>query len=272
MNPPTFHAFSPTVIYQSEIRNKEIIKEIFFQKFEKYGFDIDDPDLFWSDNGQPMMPVGYGYPSDENNGEIVGVPDSYGYSVTGEFRGKGFIHLDSDFKIFFDELKSNLHKFFDGINFTTDKFSFHVIKSWYTIVNNKTRVSLHSHSSSDLSFVYYVSVPEGSGNIHFINPNSHDMSYNSYFPGMFERSPVGKSFMNDMWGEKYNSHTNQFFSLPSIEGTLLIFPSKLAHMVPQSQETTDKRYSISGDIKICLDAKVDDYEHGLVHPSRWLEL
>ena len=231
--------------------------------------DIDNPDLFWSAEGEPVMPVGYGFPSKLENKSI---PDDYGYSVTGEFRGKGFIHLDIEFKIFFDQLKKHVHAFFNGMNFDINKFSFHVIKSWYTIINDKTGVSLHSHSSSDLSFVYYVDVPEGSGNIHFINPNYHDFSYNSYFPGMFERPTSGRAFMNDVWNKEFNAHTNQYFPLPSIEGNLLIFPSKLAHMVPQSKETEEKRYSISGDIKVCLDVSIDDYEHGLVHPARWLEL
>lgn len=274
MEKPTFHAFAPTVIYQAEVHNKEIIKEIFFKNFEKYGFDIDTPDLFWSAEGVPVMPVGYGFPAELDNkvSEVTGIPGDYGYSVTGEFRGKGFIHLDPEFKIFFDQLKKHLYGFFNGLNLDINKFSFHVIKSWYTIINDKTGVSMHSHSSSDLSFVYYVDVPDGSGNIHFINPNYHDMCYNSYFPGMFERPSSGRAFMNDVWGKEYNAHTNQYFALPSIEGTLLIFPSKLAHMVPQSKDTEEKRFSISGDIKLCLDEKIDDYEHGLVHPCRWLEL
>lgn len=247
MKPPIFHELSPTFIYQSEVHNKEVIKEVFFNNLEKYGFDIEGDNGYIRDKG----------------GQIW---------TTGESKkGKGFIHLDPEFKVFFDQVKKQLCGFLTDLNFNIDTLSFHIVKSWYTIMNNNAGVNFHIHSASELSFVYYVDVPTGSGNIHFMNPNFNEMSYNSYFTNLFESTKSG-GFINEISSEGYNPHTSRCFTLPAIEGNLIIFPSKLPHMVLPSLNTTKKRYSISGDIKLCTNIQIDGYENGLAHPSRWLEL
>jgi len=247
------HAISPTYIYHGELYNSEVIREVFFDKFEKYGFEVNVENY---DSNLPQMPVGFGQ-SDSNY-------------PTGEVRpDKGYIHLDDSFSLFFTQLKSHITKFLDGIGLDVDKLSYHVLKSWYTIMDERWGVALHHHNSADLSFVYYVNVPPGAGNIHFLNPNLADTSHNCFFSSIYDQPISGKGLLKD----KITSHTKDLLPVETKDGDLLIFPSTLSHMVPSSTgDSGEKRYSISGDIRLTLSPDISTYEHGLVHPSRWLEL
>lgn len=247
------YSISPTYIYHGELYNSEVIKEVFFDNFEKYGFEVKVENY---DSNLPQMPVGFGQ-SDSNY-------------PTGEVRlDKGYIHLDDNFSLFFTQLKSHITKFLDGIGLNVDKLSYHVLKSWYTIMDEKWGVALHHHNSSELSFVYYINVPPGAGNIHFLNPNFVETSHNCFFPSVYEKSLLGRGFVKD----EITLHTKRLLPVEVKDGDLLIFPSTLAHEVPASKsENGEKRYSISGDIKLTTSPDISTYEHGLVHPSRWLEL
>ena len=247
------HAISPTYIYHGELYNSEVIREVFFDNFEKYGFDTHAENC---NDDSPQKSVNFG--QSESN------------YTTGEVRpNKGYIHLDDSFLLFFTQLKSHITNFLDGIGLDVDKFSYHVLKSWYTIMDERHGVGLHHHNSSELSFVYYINVPPGAGNIHFLNPNLIDTSHNCFFPSIYEKSLLGRGFLKD----EITSHTKRLLPVEVKDGDLLIFPSTLSHMVPASKsENGEKRYSISGDIKLTTSPDISTYEHGLVHPSRWLEL
>ena len=234
------HELSPILIYQTEISHQDDIKTIYFEKISQYGFDSTIPEF--------VFPLG-----------MINLQ-------TGEVRSKGFLHKDEEFSLFFTELKYHINKFISEIGFETSLFSFHVMKSWYTITSQGMEVSMHRHSAGDLSFVYYVDIPPDSGDISFLNPNYIDSSLNNYFMGMFRPPYPGKKFI-----EKVNHHTQEFYKIESKSGNLLIFPSHLYHKVSKSM-SKETRYSLSGDIKICLNEKIDNYEHGLIHPSYWVEL
>lgn len=240
MNNAIIHKLSPVLIYQTEINYQSDIKKIYFEKMDEYGFDSNIPEF--------IFPLG-----------MI-------HLQTGEVRSKGFLHKDKSFNLFFSELKKHVNEFVSQIGFDVNLFSFHVTKSWYTILNQNMEVSMHRHSAGDLSFVYYIDVPPDSGDICFFNPNYIDYNLNNYFMGMFRPPYPGKKFI-----KTDNPHTEEFYNIKSESGNLVIFPSHLHHKVSRSM-SKQNRYSLSGDIKICLDKNIDNYEHGLIHPSYWTEL
>ena len=243
-----FHGISPIVIYQTKLDHIEIIKEAFLNNFDKYGFD---PKLY------PMVDyLGDSNPTFANAGDLIGGL-------------KGFIHQDECFSPLFSQLKIHLDKFLNGLSINAEKLSYHITKSWYTIVDGGANINEHYHNAADLSFVYYVRVPSEHGNIHFLNPSLRQNSLNCYFQGMLDDFPYERNLVKNT----DNLHIQKYLSFPSFDGDLIIFPAALPHMVPPYENPThEDRYSISGDIKLCLAKDVDNYALGLVHPSRWKEL
>ena len=140
MNNTIFHAISPVIIYESILENQEEIKELFYKKFPEYGFDnitrLDGSTL-----------------------------------LTGEYIGKSYLHNDKNFDTFFQSLKIHIKEYLTRLGFAEEKFSYHVLKSWYVINTNSRGQKYHIHDNSDLSFVYYVDVPENCARIKFLNQN-----------------------------------------------------------------------------------------------------
>jgi uncharacterized protein (TIGR02466 family) len=106
-----------------------------------------------------------------------------------------------------------------------------------TVVNNfwiniNTRASsnqVHSHPGAFLSAVYYISAPQGSGNICFERD-----AKDSFILGTFHLS--GKTPVSGVTCE-----------YPPIEGRLMLFPGWLSHSVIPSQ-TDEERISIAFNV------------------------
>ena len=86
----------------------------------------------------------------------------------------------------------------------------------------------HLHPSSKISGVYYVKVPEKSGNFVFLHPCYDIMGYDWHYDG----NP----------GSDYVTPAKKLHPTP---GTLILFPSWLKHFVEPNMNLTEKRISIS---------------------------
>ncbi len=240
MNNVSLYGISPIVIYESfndkEHHNK--IKNIYYSKFSDYGFDY------------------------ENDSRFEGVSNSSGESL-----GKSFLHKDKNFDEFFSFLKKNIIEYVIRLGFNEKLFSYHILKSWYVIIDENNGMQFHTHSGSDFSFCYYIDVPENSGKINFLNENINNK--NCIFSGLFDYTPkeAKKTFIKDF----NNPHTFKSYPFDPCDGKLLIFPSDLSHSVDQSNPGV-VRHSISGDIKLTLKKDIINFESGLMHPSLWTEL
>ena len=102
------------------------------------------------------------------------------------------------------------------------------ISSWANVNEKGNWNFVHDHIGTDLSGVYYVKVPENSGEIVFFDPR--------------KISVVDPVFQED--------HPKAF-GYHLVEGTLLMFPSYLEHMVTPS-ESDETRISIA--FNICVDS------------------
>lgn len=236
----TIHGISPIIIYESNLKNSKEIKKLFHDKFSEHGFDNQLRD---------------------------GPQGQSGMLLNGESIGKAYIHNDEDFDIFFRQLKVHITEYLKNLGFSFEKLSYHILKSWYTVISDSdlSGMSFHHHDSGDLSFVYYVDVPENCANIRFLNQNPKNK--NSIFNGIFLSGDTKKSLISNY----NNPHTTHSYPFKPKEGKLLIFPSDLEHGIEPSNNSK-KRYSIAGDIKFTLKKEILDYETGLVHPSLWKEL
>jgi len=86
----------------------------------------------------------------------------------------------------------------------------------------------HLHPSSKISGVYYVKVPEKSGNFVFLHPCYDIMGYDWHYEG----TP----------GSDYVTPAKKLHPTP---GTLILFPSWLKHFVEPNMNLTERRISIS---------------------------
>jgi len=79
----------------------------------------------------------------------------------------------------------------------------------------------HVHPGYDYSGCYYVTFPENSGLIHFLDPR----------PQHRFASPEPKSTEGKNWYSSDNVYDSSFFTYQIKEGKVIIFPSWLTHYV-----------------------------------------
>ena len=100
---------------------------------------------------------------------------------------------------------------------------FEMCSAWITIMPPGERYMMHTHPNAILTGTYYISTPQNSGDIAFID--TQDMALD----------PVGG--------------TAKLISIPPKEGNLVFFPAYLMHEV-QTNNSNDVRISITFDLKL----------------------
>lgn len=111
----------------------------------------------------------------------------------------------------------------------SEKLPFHVDTCWFNINGLGARNTVHIHGNSYFSGVYYIDVPEGSGDIEFKDPNSYLRAAHSF---EYERSDVKNSLQ---------------LTYSPVSGRLLIFPSYLPHEVLENHSQSE-RISVSFNV------------------------
>jgi uncharacterized protein (TIGR02466 family) len=96
----------------------------------------------------------------------------------------------------------------------------------------------HTHPGNDYSGCYYVTFPENSGFIHFLDPR----------PQHRFASPNPKNKEDENWYSSDNVYDSSFFTYKIKEGKIVIFPSWLAHYVDPNP-TDSLRVSIPFNAK-----------------------
>lgn len=71
---------------------------------------------------------------------------------------------------------------------------------------------------------------------------------------------------------EYNKYNCNVYGITPIEGSIVIFPSKIGHFTQKISERKEERLVIPGDIRVTLNPQNPDYHQGSTHPSQWLEL
>jgi uncharacterized protein (TIGR02466 family) len=102
---------------------------------------------------------------------------------------------------------------------------------WVNVKGPGERITMHAHSDSTISVVYYIKVPENSGNLNFLDTS--------------EGSIFDREYINKDAKLKIKSITPK-------EGDLIFFPSYILHEVEENK-SNDLRVSLSTDLKHTMD-------------------
>ena len=115
------------------------------------------------------------------------------------------------------------------------KFPNMSIKSIWININKKNNFNrLHNHPECDLSGVLWINIPKGSGNLEFESPHS------------FTAYSVVNSYSEKF---KLDSYNYPGYKMYPKEGSMLVFPSYLEHMV-KPNESDEDRISVSFNLDI----------------------
>lgn len=168
--------------------------------------------------------------------------------ITGEQSGYVDLHLNPDFEDFFKFVSGVAENYIETLVGTKDMWQPWLVKTWFSDFN----VPAHNHEDAHLSFVYYVNVPMGAEHpLHFMPPVDR---LNDLTGGMFLSYKDAKAV-------EHNNHYNcNSIMFGPVEGTLIVFPAKLSHMVENTKaerpvNIEDRRISLAGDFVLTFKEK-----------------
>lgn len=181
---------------------------------------------------------------------------------TGDFHGVGRIQEDPRFAWVTEHIEAHTLLYLKGLGINLSLIDLYIQRAWPVVSRPNQSVGPHGHYTSQISAVYYVSVPENntpkSGS--FIIQNSTNM--NELIPG------IGGEHTDGI--ENWNPFNYKVGYYPPKEGRILIFPSKQSHGVGKN-ETNEPRISLSFDIVITSADAGDPGLHEYLSPppSMW---
>jgi|TARA_R100000455_G_C6232852_1_gene93967 hypothetical protein len=222
----------PTTIYSNKFYHHEKYKKAFYDVYSKY----DYPQETILRNGEEW------------------------YNTTSENTGNPYIHLDENLTEIFDEIIENVKKYVYDILEYEEIFDFIITKSWLSRARAPhENINWHDHANSDISFTYYLNTPPNSHRLRF----SNDSNLNGLLGGL-NKSDVKDAVRNT------NIHNASTFHLEPKEGTLILFPSSLAHSTDNARDFVGERLAIAGDVILVFkEDATNDFSMGYLHPKYW---
>lgn len=184
-------------------------------------------------------------------------------TTVSENSGNPLLHLDKKLEHLFDEIILNAKTYIHEVLLVRDIFNIAITKSWISRARKKEHeIPWHIHSTSQISFVYYINMPKNSNSLQFLNFNSP----NNLFLGMnSEYKKKERMLISD-----YNfNNANTFYFTPQ-EGHIVLFPSSIRHCTKNIDGDFDgERLSIVGDITLILKEKELSLSMGYLDPQYW---
>lgn len=197
-----------------------------------------------------------------------------GKHFAGEYHGQSLLHLDQKLNPFFCELAEQVSCYLKVLGMKPDVFDLQCLKSWFVICDPidesapddaSAALLAHNHSCSDVSWVYYVDVPDDCPAITFHSGRTPPTE------------PFGSAFHYD-WQNDHKSAVTTFnqwnrdtWSIVPTEGNILLFPGHQLHSV-EANHTRHRRLSIAGDLALTLKPEFTDREFGRTAPEHWKKL
>lgn len=180
--------------------------------------------------------------------------------MTGEILGKVSMHHDLNFSDFYSTLAIKVRNYLNLMGVKEELFDIYITKTWLSVIDSDDyHMRVHSHTVSDISFVYYIQVPDDADVISFKHPHESSNIFNWYMD-----SGVGN---NGFTREFTPSNIRSFFVEPK-EGLLLLFPGQLPHGTEASPTASGpikgRRLAVSGDINLHLKDGLLGYESGRI--------
>ena len=222
----------PTSIYVGEIENHEEYRKVFYSEiYSKYDF-----------------------PHENERG---------GLNTSSVNCGRPLLHHERKLEPLFRSLTEHMRNYCRNVLMMRDIFDIQVMKSWMSrSYSSNENVPLHIHSTSHLSFVYYLSANERSNYLTFVNENHP----NHLFEGLTDMDSFDDP---EAMMSGYNFETTPEYSIEPQEGMIVVFPSRLPHMT-LPREQNEERLAIAGDCLLTLKRNQPMiYSQGFVSPEYW---
>lgn len=227
MNYEIFDAF-PVSFYVGDMEKHDTHKKSFYEVYPKYDYKDDDRNNTVSENvGNPL------------------------------------IHLEDSLQPLFKDVISHVKCYVHDVLEYKDIFNFTITKTWLSRARkSKDQIKWHIHSTSHISFAYYLNCPPNSHHISFQNPHMK----NSLFLG----SNAVSEFEDRVMLKEFNQYNSESFFLGPPEGTLVIFPSSITHRTEARTENFNgERLAIVGDVTLTLKEENLHYSMGYIDPKYW---
>lgn len=237
-NAATLHALFPTLVYHVQLENHSRYREAFQSLGDEFQFDSK-------------------------------VRGDARYSA-GEYHGQILLHQSKLVRPFFETLGIEVGRYLRVLGMISDRFEMQCLKSWFVLCepeteNEEKSMVTHNHSCSDVSWVYYVDVPEKCSPITF------------HAGSRLNTAPFDSAFHYD-WHNEEKSAVNTFnwwnsetWSIHPRAGDLLLFPGKQLHSV-EANHSQQTRVSVAGDIALTLREQFTDLEFGRTARKHWLSV
>ena len=217
----------PTTVYVGEVTDHQTHKEEFYKVYHK--FDYED--------------------SDAN-------------STVSENTGRPFIHLEDNLDPLFNEIILHTKRYVMDVLQYKDIFEYVITKTWLSRTRSKKEIPWHIHSTSHISFVYYLNMPPNAHKLKFLNPHNK----NSFFLGMSLESRYEERTMV----KEFNQLNSEEFYIHPPEGTVALFPSSIQHCTQCVDKSfDDERLAIVGDITLTLKEDQLQYSMGYIDQKYW---
>lgn len=227
MNYSTFDIF-PVSIYVGELDNHEQYKKEYYKVHEKFDYEQ----------------------SDYNN-------------TVSENTGNPLIHLEDSLNSLFEEIINHTKTYVYDVLRYKEIFNFLITKTWISKASKpEQEIPWHIHSTSHISFCYYINCPKNSHRILFENPHSKN--------SLFLASTAISKYPERVMLEEQNQYNSETFFVNPKEGSLLLFPSSLTHCTKSIDPNfNDERLAIVGDITLVLQDNNLHYSMGYIDPKYW---
>ena len=217
----------PTTVYVGEVTDHQTHKEEFYKVYHK--FDYED--------------------SDAN-------------STVSENTGRPFIHLEDNLDPLFNEIILHTKRYVIDVLQYKDIFEYVITKTWLSRTRSQKEIPWHIHSTSHISFVYYLNMPPNAHKLKFLNPHNK----NSFFLGMSLESRYEERTMV----KEFNQLNSEEFYIHPPEGTVALFPSSIQHCTQCVDKSfDDERLAIVGDITLTLKEDQLQYSMGYIDQKYW---
>ena len=222
----------PTTLYVSEIDKHKEYKSKFYEPYSKYDYE------------QKSFRDGEEW-----------------FNTTSENAGNPLIHLEDSLSELFEDIIYNVKIYVLDVLKYQNIFDYVITKSWLSRSRaTYENIKWHSHSTSHVSFSYYLNTPPNSHDIKFANPHNT----NSLFVGL------NNSDVKDGVAERNELNASTFHLNPK-EGSLILFPSALNHCTHCTSDKFDgERLAIVGDVTLVYkEDGTNDYSMGYINPKYW---
>ena len=218
----------PTTIYVGQMEGHEKYKSDFYKLYPKFDYEESDIDNTVSEN-------------------IV----------------KPLIHLEDTLDDLFKEVINHVRNYVCDVLEYRDIFDYAITKSWLSRARRKEdEMRCHIHSTSHVSFAYYLNMPDNAHCIEFENICSKNI--------LFGAMNISDDNKERTVVNKYNELNAQNFFLHPPEGTIALFPSSLCHGTRFTGENfSGERLAIVGDVTTILKDDQFGYSVGYISDKYW---